>query len=143
MLDAVLNHGNERIEIAMAVDDADGFAVLAELASDQDFKKLFICADASRKNEEAVAPLLKQAFSLAHGVHDDEFIASLVADFEIEKAFGDDADGFAAGFASGPRNLTHEADASAAGDQGDASPGQLPADNCRRRVKIRIQMRGA
>ena len=139
----MLDHGDERIEIAATVHDADRFIVFAELAGHQDFEKLFVRADPAGQDEKCVAMLGKQALALVHGVHDNELITSGVAHFAVHQAPGNDADGPATGRARSASHFSHQTNASAAEYQRHASSCQLRPNDVGRRVKFRVEVHGA
>jgi hypothetical protein len=142
VLDAMLDHGDERVVIAMAVHHADGFGVFLQLPADQDFEELFVGADPAGKDEKGVAPFFEQGLALSHGVGDDQFVTFTIGDLLLHQELGDDADDGSIGLTCRPRDFAHQSNAPAAIDKREATPGDFAAHLHRANVEIRIKCGG-
>src|SRR5438876_1002062 len=67
VLDAVIDHRQQRLKIPRDIQQHDWLGVIAELFTDDDFEKLFKGAKSPGKGDEGVAAGFHDFFSLAHG----------------------------------------------------------------------------
>lgn len=117
MINPVADELPERIGEPTRVEQPDRLGVATDDPSNKCLEELFPCSKASGKNREPITALFELAFSLAHRVDDDEFIAASPALFESEKLFCDDAGDVGSGALCTSSDLAHQSDPAAAVDK--------------------------
>src|SRR5437660_409086 len=67
MLDAVVDHRQQRIEIPRDVKNYDRLVMIAKLPADDDLEDLLERAEAAGEGDERIGPRFQQRLALAHG----------------------------------------------------------------------------
>lgn len=112
------------IVVAIEIENANGFVVQVELPPGEDFKKLVEGAIAAGQNDEAIRTIGHDFFPLVHGLCDDEFGQTGVANFFFFQKFGDDTENLSTVFQHSIRKDTHEADVTSSVHEPDVAFGQ-------------------
>ena len=104
----VAQHGDERVEKAVHIQKADGFAALAQLQQGDDFKQFFISADAAGHGDKSVGQLNHFAFALGHGVGGNQAVQARVRVLFVDEEMRNHAGGRAAVFQDAVGNHAHQ-----------------------------------
>lgn len=123
LVDGVLDQGQERVEIAVDVEDPGRFAMEAEEGPGKDFEEFLESTDAAGEDQEGIGAGVHESLALVHAGDDVEFGESVVSDFLTGKGLGDDADDAGTGGKGGVGGDAHQADPPPAVDQFQAAAG--------------------
>ena len=124
-----MEEGEERIKVALGVEEPDGFLMKAELSPGQDFKELLERSKAAWQGNEAIGQRGHSCLPGVHRVHhfklgDASMLDPLPIDFPAEQALRNDARDVTAGPKAGVGDDTHQADIAPPIDEFDALMGQ-------------------
>ena len=114
---AMVEPGEQRVEEAGDVEQADGPGVQAELCPAEHLEELVGGTKTAGQGHKAVGQIGHERFALVHGGDDMKSGQTTVSQFSIHESLGNDTNGLAAAFEDGVGQDTHQTDVSAAKNQ--------------------------
>ena len=126
-VDAPLELGPERVEVAVEVEDGHGLVVVAELLERHDLQDLLQRAQAARQRHEGVPAGVHDGLAVAQPLRDDQLGHVAVPHAQVQEGLGDHAGGLTAMRQHRARQRAHEPHAAPAVDEPPAAPGELGA----------------
>ena len=128
----LVEHGEQRIEIAGHIEQSTGFVVQPELRPGENFAQFVQSAKAAGCGNEQIGQIGHQRLACMHAVDDVQLRQVGVRHLAFEQMLRDDADHLAAGVECGVGDQTHQADVAAAIDQAVTTHGEQRAEDVRR-----------
>lgn len=127
----VVNERDQRVVVALDVEEADGAGVETELGPGEDLEEFVERADAAGERDEAASDVGHHLFALMHGVDDVQGVDAGVPEFAVHELLGDDAGDDPAVGEHGIGDMAHQAGAAAAVDQINTTFGHGAAEGPR------------
>ena len=120
--------GQERIEEASGVDQADRFLVNAELGPGEDFEELVGGTETARQGDKRIGKIGHAGFAFVHGIDDVKLRKAGMGQLSVHHGPRNDADGVPARSDDGVGQHAHEADVAAPENELQTALGQKPAE---------------
>ena len=130
---AVVEHLDQRIEVARDVEHAARPRVDPELGPGDDFEQFLEGAEPARERHECIGELGHQRLALVHRVHDAKRRQPFVRDLALDQGLRNHPDHHSFLREGGVGQAAHQADVGSPVDETDATFGQAAAELTRRR----------
>ena len=125
--DGVTEESQDGVEIAVDIEQTDGFLVNTEYGPGDNFEEFLECADSARQGQKAAGQFGHSGLSLVHGVDDFELGDLIMGEFFGHEHVGDDADDLSTACEDGIGDNSHEADFAASIDEAHSLAGDFVA----------------